>query len=337
MSIRLPALWLLLVCAAGLVGGASALAHELRPAYLELRELGGGRYALLWKKPANGERSTEIAPAIPEGCNFEAPGRQQPAPGLSIVRGTLKCEAGLAGKTLRIMGLESTSLDVLVRIERGGPSETHILKPVSPSVTLAAVPGWSERAWTYVRLGIEHILLGADHMLFVLGLLLIVSNRWMLVKTITSFTVAHSITLAAATLGHVSVPAKPLSFAIALSILFLGPEIIRGWRGETSFSIRHPWMVAFAFGLLHGFGYASGLAAVGMPAAELPTALLLFNVGVEIGQLAFVVLMLLLARAFRALEIEWPRIVEGAPAYVVGSLGAFWTIDRLTVLLGDVR
>ena len=166
-------------------------------------------------------------------------------------------------------------------------------------------------------------------MLFVLGLLLIVKDRWMLLKTITAFTVAHSITLAIATLGYAEAPVLPLNAAIALSILFLGPEIVRSWRGETSFTIRHPWVVAFAFGLLHGFGFASALTSAGLPKAELPIALLSFNVGVEIGQLSFVALILLLERAFRILEVRWPRWAEALPGYTVGSLGAFWTVQRL--------
>jgi len=154
----------------------------------------------------------------------------------------------------------------------------------------------------------------------------------MLVKTVTAFTVAHSITLAAATFGIASVPPLPLNAAIALSILFLGPEIVRRWRGESSFTIRHPWVVAFAFGLLHGFGFASGLAQLGLPKGEIPLALLLFNVGVEIGQLAFVLLILLLERAFRLLQIHWPLLIARLPGYVVGSLGAFWTIQRVAIL-----
>jgi hypothetical protein len=171
----------------------------------------------------------------------------------------------------------------------------------------------------------------------VLGLLLIVSDRWTLVKTITSFTVAHSITLAIATLGYASAPLPPLNAAIALSILFLGPEIVRKWRGETSFTIEHPWIVAFAFGLLHGFGFASGLTTMGLPQAEIPLALLLFNIGVEVGQLFFVGLILGLARAFRTLQIQWPRLAEALPAYAVGSLGAYWTIQRTLMLLGGLR
>jgi hydrogenase/urease accessory protein HupE len=204
-------------------------------------------------------------------------------------------------------------------------------------VTLGGVTTATERALGYLQLGVQHILLGVDHLLFVLGLLLIVSDRWMLVKTITSFTLAHSITLAVATLGYASAPLPPLNAAIALSILFLGPEIVRTWRGETSFTIRHPWVVAFAFGLLHGFGFASGLAAMGLPKAEIPLALLLFNVGVEVGQIAFVLLVILLERSFGVLEVRWPRLVAHLPGYAVGSLGAYWTLQRTLVLLGGGR
>jgi len=218
-----------------------------------------------------------------------------------------------------------------------GRLESHLLRPATPSVTLGEVTTTWERALSYVQLGVQHILLGVDHLLFVLGLLLIVKGRWTLLKTITSFTLAHSITLAIATLGYASAPLPALNAAIALSILFLGPEIVRTWRGETSFTIRHPWVVAFAFGLLHGFGFASGLTAMGLPRAEIPLALLLFNIGVEIGQVAFVLLIVLLERSFRVLEVRWPRLVEQLPGYAVGTLGAYWTIQRALVLLGGAR
>jgi hydrogenase/urease accessory protein HupE len=204
-------------------------------------------------------------------------------------------------------------------------------------VTLGGATTGAQRAAGYLKLGVEHILMGVDHLLFVLGLILIVSDRWMLVKTITSFTLAHSLTLAVATLGFASAPLPPLNAAIALSILFLGPEIVRTWRGETSFTIRHPWVVAFAFGLLHGFGFASGLTAMGLPKAEIPLALLLFNVGVEIGQMFFVAVILLLERSFRTLEIRWPRWAEALPGYTVGSLGAYWTIQRTVMLFSGAR
>ena len=244
----------------------------------------------------------------------------------------------MAGGTISITGLSANAPDVLVRLQSlDGRSQVLRLTPDRPSFVVAAAPGRWRVAATYVRLGCDHILLGVDHLLFVLGLLLIVPDRWMLLKTISAFTLAHSLTLAVATLGYASAPLPPLNAAIALSILFLGPEIVRCRRGESSLTIRHPWVVAFAFGLLHGFGFASGLTTIGLPQGEIPVALLFFNVGVEAGQIGFVGLVLLLERSFRALEIRWPRLVELAPGYVVGSLGAYWTIQRTWMLFRDLR
>lgn len=324
------------LCLAAALGAApAARAHEARPGFLELREGEPGVYELLWKRPAGGEVEIRIAPVVPAGCRFAAPDRQQLTPGAEIVRGRLACDGGLAGKTIRISGLETTITDVLVRVHHAdGRLESHLLRPATPEVTLGARTSSLQRSLSYLQLGVQHILLGVDHLLFVLGLLLIVGDRWTLVKTITSFTAAHSLTLAIATLGYASAPLAPLNAAIALSILFLGPEVVRVRRGETSFTIRHPWVVAFAFGLLHGFGFASGLTAMGLPKAEIPLALLLFNLGVELGQLGFVLLVVLLERSFRTLEIRWPRWAEAAPGYAVGSLGAFWTIQRAMILFG---
>ena len=315
-----------------------AIAHEVRPGFLELTQTAEETYNFLWKKPSGGEVELQIAPVVPAQCRLVVPGAQQLSPGAVVVRGQLSCPGGIAGKTLAIAGLESTITDVLVRVNHAdGRLESHLLRPTSASVTFGGDTGLAERALGYVQLGFQHILLGADHLLFVLGLMLIVADRWMLVKTLTAFTVAHSITLALATLGYASAPLLPLNAAIALSILFLGPEIVRAWRGETSFTIRHPWVVAFAFGLLHGFGFASGLSAMGLPSDEIPLALLLFNIGVELGQLAFVLLVVLLERAFRVLELRWPLPLQRLPGYVVGTLGAFWTIQRTLVLVGAMR
>ena len=237
------------------------------------------------------------------------------------------------GSLIRFPGLEATITDVFVRISRLEGSEASLLvRPTQPYAELRGERPWYVASGEYLILGFNHILMGIDHLLFVLGLLIIVRGRRMLIKTITAFTLAHSITLAVATLGYAHVPGPPLNAAIALSILFLGPEIVRVWRGETSFTIRHPWVVAFGFGLLHGFGFASGLSTVGMPKAEIPLALLMFNIGVEIGQLAFVILMLLAYRSLRVLEFRWPRWVEFAPGYAIGSLGAYWTIQRAVMM-----
>ena len=323
-----------------LVAAPPVAAHELQPGFLELKEVAPGRYDVLWKLPSLGEASDvrmPLAPIFPETCRQLGEARTERSGTAWVFTARLDCKGGLAGRMLAIEGLEAFTTDVLVRVQQAdGRVETHLLKPVQPSVTLRSADDLRRGAWAYLYLGIEHILLGVDHLLFVLGLLLIVRDRWMLVKTVTAFTVAHSITLAVATFGIATVPAAALNAAIALSILFLGPEIVRRWRGETSFTIRHPWVVAFAFGLLHGFGFASGLAQLGLPKGEIPLALLLFNVGVELGQLAFVLLIVLLERAFRQLQIHWPIIVQRLPGYVVGALGAFWTIQRVAILLRGV-
>jgi hydrogenase/urease accessory protein HupE len=327
---------LMLIAAAAFV--PSCRAHETRPAYLEIKESSPDHYDVVWRTPVNaGMRLPIVLQLPPDAKNVIAPTTQELTDSL-VERRVIDIPTGLAGKRIDFVGLQGTITDVLVRVELlDGRKWTTIVHPsqswfeVSPSVGKLATVG------TFIVQGIRHILFGADHLLFVLGLLLIVKNRWMLLKTITAFTVAHSITLAIATLGYANAPTLPLNAAIALSILFLGPEIVRSWRGESSFTIRHPWVVAFAFGLLHGFGFASALTSAGLPSSELPWALLSFNVGVEIGQIGFVILILLLERAFRVLEIRWPRVVEALPGYTVGSLGAFWTIQRVAILLGVAR
>jgi hydrogenase/urease accessory protein HupE len=316
------------------VAGSSAVgAHEVRPGYLELTQTAVESWDVTWKVPMRGEMRLALDPILPEACTPTTEVTPERTPGALIERWTMECPGGLRGE-LVIAGLQFTLTDVLVRIQpTAGGTQTILLKSTSPSAILGEEGGGGGGAFSYFRLGVEHILLGIDHLLFVLGLLLIVENRWVLLKTITSFTVAHSVTLAIATLGFASAPVPPLNAAIALSILFLGPEIVRSWRGQTSFTIRHPWVVAFAFGLLHGFGFASGLNALGLPPAEIPLALLLFNVGVEVGQLGFVLLIVALERSFATLEIKWPKWAEMAPGYAVGSLGAYWTIQRTIMML----
>jgi len=311
----------------------AAQAHEARPCYLEIKEVAPGRYDLLWRTPVLAGMRLPVRLKLPEGVrNVKEADLQELADSLLERRWIDAGPAGLAGRRIEFPGLQLTITDVLVRIEQlDGRHATDIVRPSRPWLEIAPPRGALATAGVFAVQGMDHILLGVDHLLFVLGLLLIVRTPWMLVKTVTAFTLAHSITLGIATLGYASVPLPPLNAAIALSILFLGPEIVRAWRGETSFTIRNPWVVAFAFGLLHGFGFASGLSAVGLPRGDIPLALLMFNVGVEIGQLAFVALVLLLARAFRVLELRWPRPIELLPAYTVGSLGAFWTIQRIVL------
>jgi hydrogenase/urease accessory protein HupE len=316
-----------------LLAGAAG-AHELQPGFLELREGEAGRYEVLWKVPA----AVQVAPVFPEGCRQLGDARTERSGTAWVSTARIACEQGLAGQKIAVEGLEAYSTDVLLRVQhRDGSVETRIVKPDEPSITLRSAGETSRGAAAYVWLGIAHIALGIDHLLFVLGLLLIVREPWTLVKTITAFTVAHSITLAAATFQVIAVPPAPLNAAIALSILFLGPEIVRVWRGETSFTIRRPWVVAFVFGLLHGVGFASGLTSLGLPRAEIPLALALFNVGVEAGQLAFVALVIALQRAWRVLEVRWPPFAARLPGYVVGTLGAFWTLFYSSAVFAHVE
>jgi hydrogenase/urease accessory protein HupE len=314
---------------------SAAHAHEIRPAYLDLKETAPGQYNVLWRTPVLSGMPLPLALQMPDGVrNLRQPEQDELTDSRVERRWIDAGPSGLEGKRIDFLGLQLTITDVLVRIERlDGAHSTELVHPSRPYIEIPAPRGALATAMVFLTQGIEHILFGPDHLLFVLGLLLIVRSPWTLVKTISAFTVAHSITLAAATLGYASIPAPPLNALIALSILFLGPEIVRSWRGETSFTIRHPWVVAFAFGLLHGFGFASGLTAIGLPHGDIPLALLTFNIGVEIGQLAFVATILLLVRAFKIIDMRWPLWVEWAPAYVVGSLGAFWTIQSVVMMV----
>jgi hydrogenase/urease accessory protein HupE len=320
---------------AALAQSSLAQAHELRPAYLEINETAPGRYEVLWRTPINAGMRMPVVLKLPDDA------RNITAPSLKEFSGTLlerrlvdAGENGLAGKRIEFVGLQATITDVLVRVQAlDGTHTTSLVHPSRPWVEIAASRGIVDVAGAYLVQGIEHILFGTDHLLFVLGLMLLVRDRWVLLKTITAFTIAHSITLAAATLGYVHVPAPPLEAAIALSIMFVGVEVLRSRRGETSLTLRQPWLVAFAFGLVHGFGFASGLASIGLPQGDIPMALLTFNIGVEVGQLSFVAFILLLMRLFHQLGIHWPQPVRIMPAYVVGSFGAFWTIDRIAAMI----
>lgn len=322
----------------GVVGCASVFAHESQPATLELRQVATSRYEITWRAPFYYGMPHPAKIELPDDWHDVVQPTERLLPDSQVFRRVVTVgDRGVEGAIVRFPGLEKTVTDVFVRLNRqDGTMMTSVVRPSRPYAQLRGERAWYISAVEYVVLGFHHILQGVDHLLFVLGLLLIVRGRMMLFKTITAFTVAHSITLAIATLGYASVPLPPLNACIALSILFLGPEVVRSWRGETSLTIRSPWVVAFLFGLLHGFGFASGLSTSGMPKAELPLALLFFNVGVEMGQLVFVFLALGLARSFRVLEVRWPRWVEALPGYTVGSLGAYWAIQRTVILIGGL-
>ncbi len=324
-----------------LVAGTSVgvYAHESQPGTLELRQFEKDRYEVTWRAPIYFGRPHPARLELPEHWKTIVEPTVRRLPDSQVFRRVVAVGSqGVEGSIIAFTGLENTITDVFIRLNRlDGTTMTAVVRPSRPFAQLRGERTWYTTAAEYIGLGFHHILQGIDHLLFVLGLLLIVKGRETLLKTVTAFTVAHSITLAIATLGFASAPLPPLNAAIALSILFLGPEIVRSWRGEMSLTIRYPWVVAFLFGLLHGFGFASGLVTTGMPRAELPLALLFFNVGVELGQLVFVFTALALVRSFKVLEVRWPRWAEALPGYAVGSLGAYWTIQRTVILFGGLR
>lgn len=309
-----------------------SVADEIRPGYLQLIENGENVFSVLWKVPAKGDKKLSLTAQLPTNCENKSPPTAQLTNGAYIQRWVVACEGGLVGKTISISGLESTNTDVLLRLEFiDGGSQSVPLSPTSRTYQVEANPSSLQIAGTYTWLGIEHILLGIDHLLFVFALVLIVSNVRRLVWTITAFTAAHSITLAGATLGLLHIPQQPVEAVIALSILFLAMEIVHGNRGRPGAAARWPWLVAFVFGLLHGFGFAGALAEVGLPQQAIPLALVFFNVGVEIGQLLFVAGVL--AVGWLLHRLKRPKLLdrtETAVIYSIGGLSAFWLIERVS-------
>ena len=314
---------------------ALAEAHDVRPAYLELRASGGAETLdVLWKVPTQrGGMRPLLSLAWPEGAVVsETPGGG-PSGDAWVERFRLRRPGGFEGTAVAVRGMENGLSDVLVRYETSdGGSRTARLTGASPVFAIASVPRRFEVAATYTRLGVEHILFGIDHLLFVLGLLLLSDGVWRLVRTITAFTVAHSITLALATLGVVSVPQAPVEATIALSIVFVAAEIVRRRAGEVAGHGVDPWIVAFTFGLLHGFGFAGALHAVGLPQGAIPLALLFFNVGVEAGQLLFIAAVLALAALLRRLPLPRPSWGWRLLPYAIGGVAAFWLMERVSAL-----
>ena len=327
--------------AASLLSAAAALAHRLSPAFFGLTETAPNAFDVQWKVSISGGLAAVLEPQIPAGCSLTEPVRTYVVDDIRLQHGALSCPDGLAGKAFTVNGLGDTQTDVLLRVDYlDGTASNQRLTPEAPEATIPERPSSLEVVQTYLVLGVEHILLGIDHLLFVLALLLIVNGVGRLVATVTAFTVAHSITLGAATLGFVSVPSAPVEAIIALSILFLASELARqrapsaGAERADSLTRQFPWVVAFAFGLLHGFGFAGALSEVGVPQHAVPLALLFFNVGVELGQLIFIAAVfgfawLVRLSALRA-PAPWPRAV----AYGVGSVAAFWFIERTAGVFG---
>jgi hydrogenase/urease accessory protein HupE len=322
---------------AALVSVVPAFAHRLSPAYFGLVETAPDTFDVQWKVSISGGLAAVLEPKVPEGCTLAEAVRTYVVDDVRFQHGALACLGGLAGKTFTVSGLPQTQTDVLLRVDYlDGSASNQRLTPSSPTVTIPDRPSSFEVVRTYLVLGVEHILLGIDHLLFVLALLLLVRGVKRLVATVTAFTVAHSITLGAATLGFVRVPPAPVEAVIALSILFLASELARrhalstgaGAAGAGDLTERFPWLVAFSFGLLHGFGFAGALTEVGVPSQAVPLALLFFNVGVEIGQLLFIGAVFGCGWLIRQSAVRVPAHWQRAAAYGIGSMAAFWVAER---------
>jgi hydrogenase/urease accessory protein HupE len=318
--------------AAVLVNAPSAWAHESRPAYLEINQVSRDRYEVLWHTPQLAGMRLPVVLRFPDTVHNVTEPVERELPGSLLERRLVEAIGGLQGKSIEFVGLQATITDILVRVQMGtGTRSTALVHPSRPWIDIAAAQGSAAVAGAYLTHGIEHILFGFDHLLFVLALILIVRSRRVLLLTITAFTVAHSITLSLATLGIVQVPGPPVEATIALSILLLAWEIMKLQRSEASLTARWPWVVAFSFGLLHGFGFASALTEIGLPRGDIPLALFAFNVGVEIGQLIFI--SVVLGALACAKWIGVPPVVQlvalPIATYAIGTLAAFWFIERL--------
>ncbi len=308
--------------------------HESRPAYLEISETAPGRYDVLWRTPRLAGMRLPVVLELPAGVRNIVDPAERVLPDSVVERRVIDAgEEGLSGRRIRFRGLEAGLTDVLVRVRhRDGTHWTQVVGPSRPWIELIGSPGILSVARDFLLHGVKHILLGFDHLLFVFGLLLLVDRGWALVKTITAFTLAHSVTLALATLGVMRIPGPPVEAAIALSVLLLATEVMRLHRGRPSVTARWPWAVAFCFGLLHGFGFAGALVQIGLPRTDVPLALFTFNIGVEVGQLAFVAVVLGLRPVLKRMTLPEIMVHRARPAasYVLGTLAAFWFFQRLT-------
>ena len=306
-------------------------ADEVRPSYLQIQEQSPKTYSVLFKVPAKGDRRLSLSVTLPTTCKDSSKRYARFLKSAYVENYTITCAKGLVGEMITIEGLQNTKTDLLLRMEfLDKTSQTELLKASSNSYTVLASASNFEVVKTYTWLGITHILLGFDHLMFVFALLLLVHSLRKLLWTITAFTLAHSITLAGSSLGYLYLPQKPVEAMIALSILFLAVEIMHEKKGKKGITSRAPWLIAFSFGLLHGFGFAGALAEIGLPQNALNLALIFFNVGVELGQLIFIAVVMSIG--FILHKLNQPVLMEKSKmvvVYIIGTLSTFWLIERV--------
>ena len=321
--------------ALALIGPGAAAAHPLAPALLELRSGEEGLAEVAWKTSRLKPRGADIRPILPSECPAVSdPVVEEDEQSVTLVW-NIQCPGneGLVGRQIAISGLEATRIDVLVRVTLADQRVVStVLHAGDSEFRVPAKPEKSQVVKAYAQLGFEHILTGPDHLLFVLGLILLVIGWRPLLKTVTAFTVGHSLTLSVVALGLVRVPSSLIEVLIAGSVLLLAVELTTRNRARPSLLRRKPWLMALGFGLLHGMGFAGALAEIGLPDDEIPLALFSFNIGIELGQLAFVAVILAGAALLRAPLARAPLWVLRAPAYAIGSLAVYWMLERTAAL-----
>ena len=310
-------------------------AHEIRPALLQIEKQEPGLFDVIWKVPVRNSVVPDIRPVFPVFMKQIGRTAAQELPGTRLERSTYSSNGKpIVGEKLTIDGLSTLQIDVLVRLALAdGSTHSVILRPDRPSFVVPMRATKGEVAVSYWRMGMVHILEGVDHLLFLVALLFLINSTWALLKTVTAFTLAHSITLALAALGIVNVPTGPTEAVIALSIVLLAAEVLRTYSGKTSLTQRFPWAVACFFGLFHGLGFAGALNEIGLPAHEIPLALLMFNVGVETGQILFIAAVAALLRVLRRLPFPVPAGAWRIVPYAIGGIAAFWTIERVATFV----
>jgi len=318
---------LFIFCNVGLFWNLQA--HEVRPAYLHIKQTSSDQFEVLWKVPTSSGRELSIQPIFPQDFILESKSERD-FPSSKIYKYTATYTENVSGKTISISNLEKTLIDVMINVElENDINHSFLLHPDNPEVTIPIEPDRYSVFIGYIRLGVEHILLGYDHLLFVLVLLLLISNLSQLFWTITSFTLAHSITLCLASLDILTLPSAPVEAVIALSILFLAKEYLSVQNGGTSMTASYPWLVSFTFGLLHGFGFAGALSDIGFPQNQIFTALLSFNIGVELGQILFIIVCLVILTVIKKMGLfSNLHFIKKAMTYGIGGLASFWLITR---------
>ncbi len=325
----------LLIGLLAMLATAPLAAHELRPSVVEFRETAPGEFTLDWKVTlaigSAGLLAERLEPVVPESCAMKSDPVQRIQSAALIGRVSLLCEGTLAGEQFGLSELLGKSDAIARFIPRSAPVQSFRLTADEPSAMILAEPSALSVFFDYFVIGAEHIVFGWDHLLFVIALVLLVRAPWPVVKAATAFTIAHSITLVATVLGYSGLPGRPVEALIALSIVFLAVEVGIALRDpdRQTLTRRFPWAVAFAFGLVHGFGFAGALADIGLPQTQLAMALFAFNIGVEAGQLLVVALTLVvlagLSRAPDKAEYGGLKFAT----YAIGVTGSFWLIERL--------